>query len=54
MTKCPKCGKEARDFFYCVNCGTLLREECPSCKTWVNTTMKSCPKCEKPNRIYAK
>ncbi len=51
MLKCPKCGKEA-GFFYCVNCGTLLKEQCPSCDTWVDVSMKECLKCGKPNRLY--
>jgi membrane protease subunit (stomatin/prohibitin family) len=52
MPKCPKCGKEAGMSFYCVNCGTLIREECPSCGELVNVSMKFCPKCGKRNRLY--
>ncbi|HUV97910.1 MAG TPA: zinc ribbon domain-containing protein [Candidatus Paceibacterota bacterium] len=52
MVKCPKCEKEAGTFYFCKNCGTLLREECPSCKQWVDVNMQSCPKCGRPNRLY--
>ncbi|MDH5482291.1 MAG: zinc ribbon domain-containing protein [Candidatus Bathyarchaeota archaeon] len=51
MPKCPNCGKVG-DFFYCANCGTLIREACPSCGTWVDVSMKECPKCGKPNRLH--
>jgi len=52
MPKCPKCGKEAGSFFYCVECGTLIKEECPGCGEWVDVSMEKCPKCGKPNRLY--
>ncbi|UCD96057.1 MAG: zinc ribbon domain-containing protein [Candidatus Bathyarchaeota archaeon] len=52
LAKCPKCGKNAGDFYYCVECGLLLREECPSCGNWVNIEMKTCSKCGKPNRLH--
>ncbi|MCW3981273.1 MAG: zinc ribbon domain-containing protein [Candidatus Bathyarchaeota archaeon] len=53
MLKCPKCGKKAGDFYYCVECGTLLKEPCPGCGKWLDVTIKTCPKCEKPNRLYS-
>jgi len=52
MTKCPNCGKEIKSFFYCPDCGTLIKEECPGCGGWVDVNMKVCPKCGKPNRLY--
>lgn len=53
MVKCPKCGKESSDFYYCVDCGTLIKEPCQSCGKWLNVTMETCPKCGKPNRLYS-
>ncbi|TET62441.1 hypothetical protein E3J49_08220 [Candidatus Bathyarchaeota archaeon] len=52
MPRCPKCGKEAGEFFYCVNCGALIKEECPGCREWVDVSMEKCLKCGKPNRLY--
>jgi len=52
MPKCPKCGKEVGNSIFCVKCGNLIKEACPSCGTWVDVSMKTCPKCGKPNRLY--
>jgi membrane protease subunit (stomatin/prohibitin family) len=52
MVKCPKCGKEEETFFFCRNCGALLREECPGCGQYVDVSMQFCTKCGKPNRLY--
>ena len=52
MPKCPKCTKEAGTFFYCENCGALIKEECPSCGKLIDVSTKFCPKCGKPNRLY--